>query len=136
MTNLELAKQAYRYFDEGKIEEVLALFDPKIEWHECEGFPYIEDDGIFFGPKAVAENVFAMLPEYFDGFKIDIEELIATGDRVVMAGYYRGTWKETRKEFKANATHVLTFKGGKLTRFFQAVDTATIVNPVKVKKTI
>jgi ketosteroid isomerase-like protein len=46
---------------------------------------------------------------------------------VVMAGYYQGTNKATGKPFKANATHVWTVKNGKLTHFFQAVDTVTIV---------
>jgi ketosteroid isomerase-like protein len=136
MTNLELAKQAYQYFADGNIEGVLSLFDPKIEWHECKGFPFIEGDGRFNGPQAVAENIFAMIPEYYDWFKIDIEELIHSDDRVIMAGYYRGVWKQTGHEFKANATHVLTIKNGKLSRFFQAVDTATILNPVEVKKTV
>lgn len=136
MTNLELAKQAYRYFAEGNIETLLTLFDSKIEWHECVGFPYISGDGIFVGPKAVAENVFAKIPEYFEDFKIEIEELIATGDRVIKVGWYKGKWKETGKEFKANSVHVMTFKGGKLTHFFQAADTAEIINPVRVEKTV
>ena len=43
-----------------------------------------------------------------------------------MVGYYQGKNKATRNSFKANATHVWTVKNGKLSRFFQAVDTATI----------
>jgi len=46
-----------------------------------------------------------------------------------MVGHYKGVWKETGKEFKANATHVWTVKNEKMTHFFQAVDTAEIVNP-------
>jgi ketosteroid isomerase-like protein len=43
-----------------------------------------------------------------------------------MAGYYQGINKATGNSFKANATHVWTVKNGKLAKFFQAVDTATI----------
>ena len=39
-----------------------------------------------------------------------------------------GVSKETGKEFKVNATHVWTVKDKKATHFFQAVDTAEIIN--------
>lgn len=133
MKNLDLAKSGYKKFAEGDFEGVLAMFDPKIEWNECKGFPYIEGDGVFIGPEAVAEGVLNLLPEHYDNFKIEIEDLMAYDDRVVMAGYYTGTWKATGKKFKANAVHVWTVKNGKFTRFFQAADTSTIVNPVKAK---
>ncbi len=100
-----------------------------MEWNECKGFPYISGDGLFIGPNAIVQNVFAQIPEHYEGFHIDIQELFGTGDKVVMVGHYKGVWKATGKEFKANATHVWTVKDEKATHFFQAVDTAEIVNP-------
>jgi len=129
MNNLELVKQGYQNFAEGNIEAVLAVFHPELQWNECKGFPYISGDGLFIGPNAVVQNVFAKIPEYIDGFQIDIQELFGNGDKVVMVGHYKGVWKATGKEFKANATHVWTLKDGKATHFFQAVDTAEIINP-------
>jgi ketosteroid isomerase-like protein len=129
MNNVELLKQGYQKFAEGNIEAVLALFHPEIEWNECKGFPYVSGDGLFIGPNSVAQDVLAQIPENYEGFNIEIQELFGSGDKVVMVGYYRGVWKATGKEFKANATHVWTVKDGKLTHFFQAVDTAEVVNP-------
>ena len=129
MDNVELVKQGYQYFAEGNVEAVLELFHPEMEWNECKGFPYISGDGLFIGPNAVVQNVFAKIPENMDDFQVDIQELFGSGDRVVMVGHYKGVWKETGKEFKANATHVWTVKDEKATHFFQAVDTAEIVNP-------
>ena len=129
MDNVEIVKQGYQHFGAGNIEAVLALFHPEMEWDECQGFPYISGDGIFIGPAAIAQNVFAKIPENFDGFHVDARELFGSGDKVVMVGHYRGVYKETGKEFKANATHVWTMKDGKATHFFQAVDTAEIINP-------
>ena len=128
MDNVELVKQGYQHFAEGNIEAVLELFHPELEWDECQGFPYISGNGIFIGPNEVVQNVFAKIPENIDGFNVDVRELFGSGDRVVMVGHYKGTWKATGKEFKANATHVWTLKDGKATHFFQAVDTAEIVN--------
>ena len=129
MNNVELVTQGYKNFAEGNVEAVLALFHPEVEWNECKGFPYISGDGLFIGPNAIAQNVFAQIPESFEGFNIDIQELFGSGDKVVMVGYYTGVWKATGKDFKANATHVWTLKDEKATHFFQAVDTAEIVNP-------
>ncbi len=129
MNNVELVTKGYQNFAEGNVEAVLALFHPEVEWNGCIGFPYISGDGLFIGPDAVAQNVFAKIPEHYEGFDIDIQELFGSGDKVVMVGYYKGVWKATGKEYKANATHVWTLKDGKATHFFQAVDTAEIVNP-------
>ena len=133
MKNLDLAQKGYKKFSKGDIDGVLAMFDPNIEWHECSGFPYIEGDGVFHGPKAVGKEVLGKIPEYYDHFNIQIDELIEANDRVIMTGHYTGTWKATGKKFKANAVHIWTIKNEKMTHFFQAVDTATIINPVKAK---
>ncbi len=127
MTNVDLAKQAYADFATGNVEAVLAIFDPAIEWNECKGMPFMKGDDIFIGSEAVVKNVFMNLPVYFDGFNIAVNEIFGAEDKVVMAGHYQGTNKATGKPFKANATHVWTVKNGKLTHFFQAVDTAAII---------
>ncbi len=128
MTNVDLVKQAYSHFATGNVPGVLALFDSAIEWHECKGMPFVKGDGVFIGPDAVVTNVFMHLPDYFEGFNIAANEIFGTEDKVVMVGYYQGTNKATGNSFKANATHVWTVKNGKLSHFFQAVDTATINN--------
>lgn len=129
MNNVELLKQGYQNFAEGNIEAVLALFHPEIEWRESSGYPFISGEGPFIGPEAIAQNAFAPIPEYYESFQIDIQGLFGSGDKVVMAGHYTGVWKATGKEFKANAIHIWTMKDGKVTHFFEAADTATIINP-------
>lgn len=128
MNNVDLVKQAYSNFETGNVPAVLALFDPDIEWLECQGIPFVEGDGRFVGPDAVVQNVFMKIPEYWDGFNIAVEEIFGSGDKVTMVGHYQGTNKATGNPFKANATHVWTIRDGKLQRFFQAVDTATIIS--------
>ena len=127
MTNVEIVKQGYANFASGNIEAVLATWVPEIEWHECKGMPFVKGDGIYVGPEAIVNNVFMKLPEYFDGFNIEVNEIFGADDKVVMQGYYCGKNKATGNSFKANATHVWTVKGGKGIRFFQAVDTAAIL---------
>lgn len=128
MTNVDVVTQAYSHFATGNVEGVLALFDPAIEWRECKGMPFVKDDGIYIGPEAIVKNVFMNLPVSFDGFNIAVNEIFGAADKVVMVGYYQGTNKATGNSFKANATHVWTVKNEKLTHFFQAVDTVTIIS--------
>ncbi|MEO5891896.1 MAG: nuclear transport factor 2 family protein [Ferruginibacter sp.] len=126
MTNVDLVKQVYSNFATGNVEGAIALFDPAIEWRECEGAPFVSGDGIFIGPDAVVANVFMKIPEFFDGFNIVVSEVFGAGDKVAMAGYYQGTNKATGNSVKANAAHIWTVKNGKLSHFFQAVDYATM----------
>lgn len=128
MDDIEIIKQGYQALAEGKIEEVLSLFDPDIELNVSQGFPFYSGEGIYYGPEAAAQKIFAQIPVYYENFSIDIQNFIADNDNVVMVGYYTGVWKETGKRFKANATHVWTVKNGKAVKFFQAVDTGTIMS--------
>nr|WP_319266949.1 nuclear transport factor 2 family protein [uncultured Draconibacterium sp.] len=129
MSNLDTLKEGYQNFAEGNIEAVLSMWDEKIVWHACTGLPYIKGDGVFIGPQDVLANVLANIPEHFDDFSIEISDFIDGGDKIVMEGFYTGVYKSTNKRFKANATHTWTFKNGKPAVFFQAVDTALIINP-------
>jgi len=126
MTNVDLVMQAYADFATGNVPGVLAVLDGAIEWHECKGMPFVTGDGTFIGVDAVVSDVFMQLPVSFDGFNISVTEVFGAYDKVVMVGHYQGTNRATGNPFKANATHVWTVSNGKLTHFFQAVDTATI----------
>ena len=128
MTNVEKVTQGYSDFATGNVEAVLANWDPEIEWHECKGMPFVNGDGIYTGHEAVVANVLMQLPVYFDGFNIEVTEIFGAGDKGVMTGYYRGTNKATGNPFEAAATHVWTAKDGKITHFFQAVDTVSIIS--------
>jgi len=126
MTNVELLKDLYAKFATGDVPAVLAYYDPAIEWRECKGVPFVEGDGVYIGPDAVVENVFMKIGDHIDGFSIDIVDIFGERDKVAMVGYYQGTNMATGNPFRANATHVWTVKDGKITHFFQAVDTVTM----------
>jgi hypothetical protein len=75
------------------------------------------------------ENVFAKIPVGFESFSIDVERLIDAGNVVVMQGHYVAKGKETGKSVRAAVAHVLEGSDGKIVRFDQYVDSATI-NPI------
>ena len=127
MNNFELIKQMYADFSTGNIGGVLGAFHQEIEWDECVGMPFVKDDGKYKGADAVVGNVFMQLGVYFDGFNVEVTDVFGGGDKVAMQGYYNGTNKATGNPFHANATHIWTLKDGKVTHFFQAVDTAALI---------
>ena len=128
MNNAELVKQVYQSFSTGDVPAVLAAFDPEIKWHACESLPLVAGvDLPLTGPDQVVQHIFAQIGDYIDGFQIEVDTIFDSGDQVAMAGYYKGVWKASGKEFKANAAHIWTVRDGKLTRFFQAIDTANMM---------
>ncbi len=128
MDNISKLKKAYQDFAVGNVEDAMTIFHPEIIWDECKGFPFVTGDGVFKGAEAIDQGVFMKLPEYYEGFKVDIKELHEAGDKIIMIGHYVGIWAETGKKFKANAVHVWTFKDDKAIHYFEAVDTAEIIN--------
>ena len=129
MRNLETLKKGYQDFASGNIEGVLSAWSKDIVWEECMGLPFVKGDGKYVGAQTVVKEILAPIPENYENFNIEISDFVDGGDKIVMVGHYTGTWKATGKKFKANATHTWTFKDGKAVHFFQAVDTATIINP-------
>lgn len=129
MNNLDLTKQAYQNLAEGNIEAFISVWKEDIIWHASSGLPYVEGDGIFVGAKAILHGALSKLPEYIEDISIEFKEFIDSGNKVVMVGYYTGKCKQTGKIFKANATHVWTYENGKVSHFFQAVDSALITMP-------
>jgi hypothetical protein len=101
---------------------------PDIHWTEAEGGPY---GGIFIGPDAVLQNVFVRLGAEWEGFTVVPREFVASGDTVVALGEYSGTYKATRKSFKAPFAHVWKFQGGKAISFQQYTDTAVHSRPLQ-----
>lgn len=121
-TNLQAVKRMYDAFAEGDIPTVLDQMSPDIVWHEAENFPYA-DRSPYKGPEAVLEGVFARCGSEWDGFGVEIEELIDAGETIVGLGRYSGTYKATGKAQNPQLAHIWRVKDGKVVGFQQHVDT-------------
>jgi ketosteroid isomerase-like protein len=126
MGNVELVKGVYAAFAVGDVPKVLGSMHPQIQWTETAGFKY---GGVYRSPQAVLENVFARIAADFESFSVDVERLIDAGAVVVMQGYYVAKGKATGKSVRAAVSHVFEIADGKIIRFDQYVDSATI-NPI------
>jgi ketosteroid isomerase-like protein len=112
-------KAAYESFNQGDIPAVLATYDDQIEWIEPGGGS--APSGTFTGPDSVAQDVFATVPENFDEFSVDIEEVEDQGDTVVVKGRFTGKNKGGAV-LDAPFEHRNTMRDGKVVRFENKVD--------------
>ena len=112
-------KAAYESFNQGDIPAVLATYDDQIEWIEPGGGN--APSGTFTGPDAVAQDVFAAVPENFDEFSVDIDEVEDQGDTVVVKGRFTGKNKGG-SVLDTPFEHRNTMRDGKVVRFENRVD--------------
>jgi ketosteroid isomerase-like protein len=123
--NVAVIKGIYDAFGAGDVGGVLGAMSPDIAWHEAENFPYA-DRNPYVGPQAVAEGVFGRCIGEWDGFNVQMTDLIDGGDRVVALGRYGGAYKTSGGAMNPQAVHVWTLKDGKAVAFQQYIDTLAV----------
>jgi ketosteroid isomerase-like protein len=126
MNNVDFVKSVYAAFGAGDVPKVLGSMHPQIQWTNTAGYKY---GGVYRSPQAVLENVFAKIQADFESFSIDVGRLIDGGNVVVMQGHYVAKGKATGKSVRAAVAHAVEISDGKIVRFDQYVDSATI-NPI------
>ena len=126
MSKVDFVKSVYTALSVGDVPKVLGSMHPQVQWTVSAGYKY---GGIYRSPDAVLQNVLSKIPQDFESFSIDIERLLEAGNVVVMQGNYVAQGKATGKSVRAAVVHVLEISDGKIVRFDQYVDSATI-NPI------
>jgi ketosteroid isomerase-like protein len=126
MSNADIVKGLYEAFGRGDVPAVLALMDPKIEWYQAEGNPYMPSGKPWIGPDAVLNNLFMRLGTEWDGFAVHPVAFHDAGDTVIVEARYSGTYKATGKGMNPQVCHVWSLRDGRLTKFQQYVDTAQL----------
>lgn len=122
-SNAAIAQSMYDAFARGDVASVLGILDSRIEWREAENFIYAEGNP-YVGHDAVLKGIFMRLGTEWEHFSAAPQEMVASGDKVVVLGRYGGTYRATGVRVDAAFVHVMTFKEGKVVRFQQHTDTA------------
>jgi len=123
---VEIIKQVYAAFEQGDIATVFSKFSPEIHWYAAENSPAYKGPP-FYGPEAIAREVFQLLADEFPGMAVEVDELLGAGDKVVALGYYVGVRKSTGKSFRTQMAHLWTIHQEKVTKFQQYLDTWKIL---------
>ena len=119
--NVEIVRRGYEAFDRGDIQTVLSLMDPEIE---ARVDPSLPDWEPYYGREALMSFLQAWL-EPWETYRIEIDDLIDVGERVLVVVREFGRRKDTEFELEQRSYHVWTLKNGKVVRhdsFFERSD--------------
>jgi ketosteroid isomerase-like protein len=124
--NIQVVQDAYAAFGQDDIQGVLAKVADNVEWF-LPGEGLIPQSGLYRGRDGVAE-FFKKLADTTEFESFEPAEFIAQGDRVIVCGSYSAKSKATGRGFQADWCMSFTFADGKIARFREYSDTATIAD--------
>ena len=116
--NLELIQSGYEAFGRGDIPAVLEIFADDIEWNVAEVLP----QGAHVRGKEDVAGFFQRLGSIWEGLNLDIEDFVASGDRVCVIGKGSGTVKGTQTGY--GFVHAWTVRDGAAVKFAEYADPA------------
>jgi ketosteroid isomerase-like protein len=110
----------YEAFTRRDMPAALACMADDIEWHESGGLPW---GGLEFGPAAVAKGIFTPALARVPDLTITPEEIVSSGDTVMVIHRYQGTAAATGGALDLLGVGVWTVRDGLIARYRQFVDT-------------
>ncbi|GEM_PF-1008396 len=118
--NVDLVRQFCRYYENGERESYLKLCDDNIVWESIR-----TDGGACRSKREMFEEYLPQFYSQFKEFSSIHEEFLDAGENVVALGRYKITSKEGVK-FESPFAQIYTVKDGKIIRFRQYADSASI----------
>ena len=117
--NVEIARRGYAAYNRDGPYAIIEYLDPEVEWGTPEQDPFMT--GTYRGHKGVRR----FLDEFFELFeeaRIEPEEFLDAGDRVVVPFLFTARTRETGIELTERWAHIWTIKNGKAVRLDQYTD--------------
>jgi ketosteroid isomerase-like protein len=112
--NVEIVRAAFQAFENGDMEAVLGLCDEKIEITQAAELLGVSRHQ--HGHAGVLE-AFAIWPEQWDDFRIEILRLADMDERVMVATLNRGRGKESGVLVEMPFTFLFAARAGKITEW-------------------
>jgi len=117
-TYVEQLRRGYEALNRGDVSVVLELLDPDIEWHEPAPSP---EQGSHCGRDSF-EQFFRGWIESFEGFRVEPEEVVERGERLIAVVRQSGRGRASGVEVEARLAHVWTVEDGKAVRWEAVAD--------------
>jgi len=124
--NTDTIKAMYAAFARGDVQTILNRLADDVEWR-FDGPATIPFAGVRRGPAEVV-GFFQALASTQENQALTIETFVAQGDHVATIGRYAATVKATGRRFDEAVSHFFTFRDGKVSKFVDFGDTASIVD--------
>jgi ketosteroid isomerase-like protein len=106
-------RRGYEALNRGDVSVVLELLDPDIEWHEPSPSP---DAGSHRGREGFERFIRGWI-ESFDGFRIEPEQVVERGDRLIAVVRQSGRGRASGVEVEARLAHVWAVEDGRAIRW-------------------
>ena len=116
--NVEMIQGAYEAFGRGDIPGLLEVLTDDVEWHS----PAVLPQGIDTVGKDGVTEFFGKVAETWDDLQVEIDSLVASGDRVCAIGRAAGELDGTRTGYRF--VHAWTISDGLCARFDEYADPA------------
>jgi ketosteroid isomerase-like protein len=120
--NVQIAKDTFAAIGRGDLQGLLALFAEGIEWIIPGEWPLAGTHRGHAGVADLFQKAFEMVEISF----LEPREFVAQGDRVLVAGFSRGTVKATNRTFEDHWVFAITVRNGKLTNIREYIDTLAL----------
>jgi uncharacterized protein len=118
----ELVRGIYDAYARRDVAAAFANFSPDITFVQTDLLPW---GGEYHGVGG-AQDSFQKLVAHIDS-RVEVEEIVSAGDRVVVIGRTRGTVRDGGTPFDIRAVHVWQIVDGKILRFEAYIDTPAIL---------
>jgi ketosteroid isomerase-like protein len=119
MKHKEVVEELYRCFRQQDVERFTQLCSPSIIWQQNSGFP---GEGTHQGPTAVLNKVYKAFNIEWKRWSFVIERMLDAGDDIVVLGYFSGSKRDSDERFTLAASHIYSFRDGKVIKFQQFTD--------------
>ena len=123
MSNADLVRTLFDDFNRGDFEAALAKVAEDVDWGEPPDMP--DTGGAYRGHDGLTKG-FARFLGAWESIRVDLEEVTAHGERVVVMTRWHGRSKGTGIEVDQRVAQVYELRDGKVTRVrqFRSLDEA------------
>jgi uncharacterized protein len=115
-TDAEVIRNAYAAFGRQDIPAVLGAFDEEIDFHAITAIP---NGGPHKGHDEVA-SFFQSLGTTYEELRVELDEVLDAGSKLVGIGHLRGTARSTA--FETPFVHVWTMRDGRALHMQEYID--------------
>jgi ketosteroid isomerase-like protein len=110
--DIALVTRAYDALNRGDVAGALAPLSENAEWHESAALP---ESDVYRGRETIREFLEGFL-ESWDEFVQEVEDVVRTGDKLVVLLSMRGRGRESGVDVDASYAHVWTLRDGRAIR--------------------
>src|SRR4051794_25927150 len=119
----DVVRRQYLASARGDLEALRATLADDVDWTEMAGFPLC---GTYPPPDGAPPNAMDVLARDWDDWVAHDDTYVVNGENVVVPARYTATNKATGRPVNARVAHHFIVRSGKIVRFEQFVDTATV----------